>query len=104
MLTARMNLESVMPTEKARRKRLVVAMWKCGPSVAASDFSRDIDSLEGFVFRLLVLFFGGGRPCHLAGGILVPRPGIKPVPPALALWGLNHQTAKEVPTGVFFFN
>ena len=101
MLTARMNLESVMPTEKARRKRLVVAMWKCGPSVAASDFSRDIDSLEGFVFRLLVLFFGGGRPCHLAGGILVPRPGIKPVLPALEAQSLNHWTTREVPDFIF---
>ena len=30
--------------------------------------------------------------------ILVPRPGIKPVPWALEAWSLNHWTVKEVPT------
>ena len=29
--------------------------------------------------------------------ILVPRPGIEPVPPALEVWSLNHWTAREVP-------
>ena len=53
--------------KEARRKRLVVAMWKCGPSVAASDFSRDIDSLAGFVFRLFFLFFWGWEAMPLGG-------------------------------------
>ena len=34
---------------------------------------------------------------HAAYGILVPRPGIKPVPPAVEVWSLNHQTAREAP-------
>ena len=29
-------------------------------------------------------------------GILVPWPGIKPLPPAVKAWSLNHCTAREV--------
>ena len=36
-------------------------------------------------------------PHHTACGILVPGPGIEPVPPALEAWRLNHWTAREVP-------
>ena len=32
-----------------------------------------------------------------ACGILVPRPGIEPTPPAVEAWNLNHWTAREVP-------
>ena len=32
--------------------------------------------------------------------IIVPLPGIEPVPPALAARSLNHGTAREVPTGL----
>ena len=28
---------------------------------------------------------------------LVPQPGIKPMPPALEAWRLNHWTSREVP-------
>ena len=31
-------------------------------------------------------------------GILVPQPGIKPAPPALEVWSLNHWTTREVPS------
>ena len=35
---------------------------------------------------------------HLsARGILVPQPGIKPVPPAVEAHSLNHWTTREVP-------
>ena len=37
----------------------------------------------------------------MACGILVSQPGIKPVPPALEAWSLNHWTAREVPQGLF---
>lgn len=39
-------------------------------------------------------FFG---PRHPARGILVSLPGIKPTPPALDRWSLNHWTCGEVP-------
>ena len=32
----------------------------------------------------------------MAYKILIPRPGIKPAPPALEAWSLNHWTAREV--------
>ena len=38
-------------------------------------------------------FFPGCTAC----GILVPQPGIEPVPPALEARSLNHWTAREVP-------
>ena len=47
-----------------------------------------------------VLFF---RPHHVACGILVPQPGIKPTPPALEMQSLNHWTNREVPWGCSFF-
>ena len=34
-------------------------------------------------------------PLHLACGILVPRPGIKPVSTALEAWSLNHWTPRK---------
>ena len=48
---------------------------------------------SAFTFSFLFVF----RPYHLACGILVPQPGIKPVPPALEVWSLNHCTARKVP-------
>ena len=33
----------------------------------------------------------------MACGILVPRPGLEPVPPAMEALGLNHWAAREVP-------
>ena len=35
-------------------------------------------------------------PRCAACGILVPRTGIEPVPPAVEAWSLNHWTAREV--------
>ena len=37
----------------------------------------------------------------VACGILVPRPGIKPVPPAVEAQSLNHWTSREVPIFVY---
>ena len=41
------------------------------------------------------------RPHCVACVILVPWPGIEPMPPAVEAWSLNHWTAREVLT--FFF-
>ena len=37
----------------------------------------------------------------MACGILVPRPGIEPAPPAVKEWNLNHWTIREVVMCVF---
>ena len=47
-------------------------------------------SLSLFFFFFLPLY-------HVACGILVPRPEIEPVPPALESQSLNHWTPREVP-------
>ena len=44
---------------------------------------------ESFFF----FFFFGCRAC----GILVSRPGIEPLPPAVIAWSLNHWTTTEIP-------
>ena len=48
--------------------------------------------------RCNALFFW---PCREARGILVPRPGIEPAPPALEARSLNHWTTREVPVMIF---
>ena len=42
-------------------------------------------------------FFSTFWPHHLACEILVPRPGIEPIPPAVKVWSLSHWTYREVP-------
>ena len=37
----------------------------------------------------------------MACGILIPQPGIEPVPHALEAWTLNRWTASEVCIGLF---
>ena len=41
--------------------------------------------------------------CSVAHTILVPQPGIKPVPRAVEVWSLKHRTTREIPLGSFFF-
>ena len=53
------------------------------------------DPTLGFVLCSPVLKFFW--PCRGACRILVPRPGIEPVPPAVEAWILNHWTAREAP-------
>ena len=51
------------------------------------------------IFSQMFLFFW----LHsVACGILVPQPGIKPVPSALGAQSLNHWTAREVPQMVIY--
>ena len=41
-------------------------------------------------------------PHRMACGILVPLPGIKPIPPAVEAQSPNHWTAREVPQRTLF--
>jgi len=52
-------------------------------------------------YLYFIFSFLWGRPCHVACGILVLQPGIKPSPPALEVWSLNHWTTGEVLTFIF---
>ena len=50
----------------------------------------------------LVLFFFG---CAIQlAGILAPRPGVEPVPPAVEARSPNHWAAKEFPAGTFIIS
>ena len=50
-------------------------------------------ALRFFVSVFVFIFW----PCRAACGILFPRPGIKPLTPAVEAQSLNHWTAREVP-------
>ena len=53
-----------------------------------------------FFFSFLFFFFWPSRTAH---GILVPRPGIEPLPPAVEAPSLNHRTAREVPANFYLW-
>ena len=53
-------------------------------------FLKSLLNLLQYCFCFMFWFFG----CD-ACGILAPRPGIEPAPPALE--GLNHWTTREIP-------
>ena len=54
-------------------------------------------------FLLLFLFYLFFWLCCMACGILVPRPRIEPVPPAVEAWSPNHWTARKFPDLAFLF-
>ena len=44
-----------------------------------------------------------GEGCYASCGILVPQPGIEPMPLAVKAQNLNHRTTGEVPTvGIYW--
>ena len=51
---------------------------------------------------LLLSLFSGFFGCPECG-ILIPQPGIEPVPPAVEAWSSNHWTSGEFSTYAFFF-
>ena len=59
--------------------------------------TQSINLKTPFKGNLFLLAGVGGR--LTACVILVPWPGIDPVPPAVEMWSPNHWTAREVPEG-----
>ena len=53
------------------------------------------DYQDGSTANILLFFFF--LLCHRACRILVPQPGIKPMPSAVEAQSLNHWTIREVP-------
>ena len=51
---------------------------------------------------LFFIFYFLATPPGAACGTLVPRPGIKRMPPAVEAQSLNHWTAREVPDDQLF--
>ena len=56
---------------------------------------------EGLFFSYLITIITIIRLHSAACGILLPWPGIKPMPPALSVQSLNHWITREVPGRVF---
>ena len=54
-----------------------------------------------YIFALLFSFLVFFWLRHVACGILVPQPGIEPVPPAAEAQSPNRWTAREVPHLIF---
>ena len=48
------------------------------------------------IFTLLHIFANTYCSCHAAFGVLVPPPGIEPLPPALKAQSLKHWTTRKV--------
>ena len=55
-----------------------------------------------FSFMVSCFFFFFFLPYHEACWILVPQPGVEPVPRAVEAWSLSHWTASKVPCGWCF--
>ena len=62
----------------------------CGENACSKDAYGENTGLESKLF----FFFW---PHHTACGILIPRPGIDPTPPAVEAPSLNHWTTRDVP-------
>ena len=71
--------------------------WKEHPQIQTHWFSKWRLKLEEerWHFQSRLIFFFG--LCCAACGILIPRPGIKPVPPAVKARSPNHWTTREFP-------
>ena len=84
------------PTISMKQRQEIIAQDHAHlPHVSSFLWERILVHGTFFFFSFLfcfVLFW----LCHVACGVLVPQPGIKPTAPALEVQGLNHWTAGEV--------
>ena len=82
----------VMP-EKPHRFRLLLStkLWKCRQRLGG--VKKKCQRTARSVCFLCSMFW----LCYAACGILVPRAGTEPVPPAVEAWSLNHWTTREAP-------
>ena len=60
-----------------------------------------LDPLSSFLAQYTINLFFFFKPCHIAFGILVPQPGIKPKPSAVKVQNPNHWTTREFPQTIF---
>ena len=67
----------------------------CSCTVTALQFLSLLWMEYFSIYKCYFFFFFW--PCCAACGIIIPWPGIEPMPPAMAMQSLNHWTAREVP-------
>ena len=77
------------------------------PSDILASLSGNHDNFLSFLIHILqvvklTFFLGHAASMLQACGISFPQPGMKPVPPAMEVWSLNHWTAREVPRLTYF--
>ena len=65
---------------------LIEPLWRL------NEIIYTVSTIQHILFQMSLFFFLGAA-CR----ILVPWPGIKPVPPAMEAQSLNHWTTREVP-------
>ena len=83
-----------------------ISIWRISFNISCRTNLMVMNSLSFFFFFFLIweclnfsafFFFIICMACS----ILVPQPGIKPIPPAVETWSLNHWTAREIPCLLF---
>ena len=82
-----MATHSLFLPGESHGQRSLVGYSPCGPK--ESDTFNQNTSTDHFIY-----FFGH---CVRHVGILVPQPGIEPIPPEMEMWHLNHWTTRDVP-------
>ena len=80
-------------------KKLYLCIWNLLYKSLTSGPGRTRDDFFSFCYCVFCLFWLLCTAC----GILVPILGIKPAPPVMEAWGLNHWSAREVPRDDLYF-
>lgn len=65
------------------------------PTFAMEGCVLGLSSSHSFIYKIFILFLAA------PSDILVPWPGIGPVPPELVTWSLKYWTTREVPLATF---
>ena len=81
--------------EKVQNTQCKVQIYTLAISLKSQCWSVSIFLKRGHCFFLF-------WPYHSTCGILVPRPGVELMPPAVEMWGLHHWTPREVLRGHCF--
>ena len=79
--------------------QIFVAVWRFSLTVASRGLLLLLSMSSKLKGSVVVAH---GLSCSKACGILVPRPGIEPMFPALSVRSLNHWTAGQVLISVFY--
>ena len=91
------HLQGMFPTQGSNQCHLQLLHCKW---ILYHWATREIPSLWHLYKNYFNFFYFWS--CYMACGILVPHSGIKPVPPALEAWSLNHWITRKAPNLWYF--